>query len=159
MFGKIKVKRNPYGDTRTAPKDTDYVSFSEATDWHREDVKNVMKMFTERVLAAGERHDWTKTGKLELEFFKDFKDALDGKREFKDGSWWPMHVVTERHHLSSYCPKDVNLVDVLEMVVDSVLAGFTRSGAVYPVEIDPEILKKAVSNTAEIVKNTIEFEE
>ena len=39
---KIILRKNPFGDTRTAPKDTDFDSFSEATDWHRNDVKNVM---------------------------------------------------------------------------------------------------------------------
>ena len=41
---KIKIRKNPFGDTRSAPKDTDFVSFSEATDWHRSDVRRVMEM-------------------------------------------------------------------------------------------------------------------
>ena len=41
---KIEIKKNPYGDSRTAPKDTDFISFSEATDWHRSDV-NAMPAF------------------------------------------------------------------------------------------------------------------
>ncbi len=154
---KIKIRKNPFGDTRTAPKDTDFVSFSEATDWHRNDVKNVMCQLADMTATAGAQHDWTKTGPHEIEFFKDFKDALDGKKEFIEGDWWPMHVNTERHHLLAHCPDDVNLIDVLEMIADCTLAGLTRSGTVRPVEINDDILKKAVDNTVELVKNMVEI--
>lgn len=68
-----------------------------------------------------------------------------------------MHVTTERHHLLSYCSDDVNIIDVLEMIVDCTLAGLTRSGTVRPVEIDSEILKKAVDNTVQLIKNMVEI--
>ena len=156
-YGKIEIKKNPYGDSRTAPKDTDFISFSEATDWHRSDVRKVMVCIADMIKEAGKNHDWTKTGEYEIEFFRDFKAALEGKQEFIDGTWWPMHVTTERHHLLSYCPDDVNIIDVLEMIVDCTLAGLTRSGTVRPVEIDSEILKKAVDNTVELIKNNVEL--
>ena len=141
------------------PKDTDFISFSEATDWHRSDVRKVMVCIADMIKEAGKNHDWTKTGEYEIEFFRDFKAALEGKQEFIDGTWWPMHVTTERHHLLSYCPDDVNIIDVLEMIVDCTLAGLTRSGTVRPVEIDSEILKKAVDNTVELIKNNVELVE
>ena len=156
---KIKINLIPYGDSRTAPKDTDFISFSEATDWHRSDVRKVMVCIAAMIKEAGKNHDWTKTGEYEIEFFRDFKAALEGKQEFIDGTWWPMHVTTERHHLLSYCPDDVNIIDVLEMIVDCTLAGLTRSGTVRPVEIDSEILKKAVDNTVELIKNNVELVE
>ena len=144
------------GDSRTAPKDTDFISFSEATDWHRSDVRKVIVCIADMIKEAGKNHDWTKTGEYEIEFFRDFKAVLDGKQDFINGTWWPMHVTTERHHLLSYCPDDVNIIDVLEMIVDCTLAGLTRSGTVRPVEIDSEILKKAVDNTVELIKNMVE---
>ena len=67
-----------------------------------------------------------------------------------------MHVTAERHHLLAHCPDDVNLVDVLEMIADCTLAGLTRSGTVRPVEINDEILKKAVDNTVQLIKNMVE---
>lgn len=141
------------------PKDTDFISFSEATDWHRSDVRKVMVCIADMIKEAGKNHDWTKTGEYEIDFFRDFKAALEGKQEFIDGTWWPMHVTTERHHLLSYCPDDVNIIDVLEMIVDCTLAGLTRSGTVRPVEIDSEILKKAVDNIVELIKNNVEIVE
>ena len=156
---KIEIRKNPFGDTRTAPKDTDFISFSEATDWHRSDVRKVMVCIANMVKEAGKNHDWTKTGPYEIDFFRDFRAALDGKQDFVNGTWWPTHVTTERHHLLAHCPDDVNLIDVLEMIVDCTLAGLTRSGTVRPVEIDSEILEKAVNNTVELIKNNVEIVE
>ena len=75
---------------------------------------------------------------------------------YVNGTWYPMHVTTERHHLLSYCPDDVNIIDVLEMIVDCTLAGLTRSGTIRPVELNDEILKKAVDNTVQLIKNMVE---
>ena len=158
FYGPLLIK-NPYGDSRTAPKDTDFISFSEATDWHRSDVRKVMVCIADMIKEAGKNHGWTKTGEYEIQFFRDFKAALEGKQEFIDGTWWPMHVTIEKHHLLSYCPDDVNIIDVLEMIVDCTLAGLTRSGTVRPVEIDSEILKKAVDNMVELIKNNVELVE
>lgn len=101
-----------------------------------------MERIADMTKEAGKNHDWTKTGEYEIEFFKDFRAALDGKQDFINGTWWPIHVTAERHHLLAHCPEDVNLVDVLEMIADCTLAGLTRSGTVRPVEINDEILKK-----------------
>ena len=153
---KIEIKKNPYGDSRTAPEDVNFILFSEANDSHRSDVKRVMECIADMVKEAGKNHDWTKTGPYEIDFFRDFIANLAGKQNFTDGTWYPMHVTTERHHLLSYCPDDVNIIDVLEMIVDCTLAGLTRSGTVRPVEIDSEILKKAVDNTVQLIKNMVE---
>ena len=59
----------------------------------------------------------------------------------------------------SNCPKDVNLVDVLEMIVDCVCAGLARSGEVRDLEIDEDILNKAVKNTVDMIKDMIVVEE
>lgn len=154
---KIKIKKNPYGDSRTAPEDVDFISFSEANDSHRSDVRKVMERIADMVKEVGKNHDWIKTGIYEIDFFRDFIANLVSKQNFTDGAWYPMHVTTERHHLLSYCPDDVNIIDVLEMIVDCTLAGLTRSGTVRPVEIDSEILKKAVDNTVELIKNNVEL--
>ena len=54
---KIEIRKNPYGDLRTAPKDTDFISFSEATDWHRSDVRRVMEHIADMAKEAGKNHD------------------------------------------------------------------------------------------------------
>ena len=65
----------------------------------------------------------------------------------------------ERHHLFSRCPDDVNLIDVLEMIVDCTCAGLARSGEVRPMEINDDILHKAIDNTVELIKSVVEVEE
>ncbi len=61
----------------------------------------------------------------------------------------------ERHHLDDRVPDDVNLLDVIEMVVDCVVAGMARTGEVYPIELSNDILQKALNNTKELlIKHT-----
>lgn len=67
------------------------------------------------------------------------------------GEWYQLHVNSERHHLLSRCPEDVNLLDVVEMIVDCVCAGKTRSGEVRDLEISTDILEKALKNTVKLV--------
>ena len=56
-------------------------------------------------------------------------------------------------------PEDVNLIDVLEMIVDCVMAGMGRTGTVYPLEIKSEVLMSAFVNTVELLKNEVKVEE
>jgi hypothetical protein len=50
----------------------------------------------------------------------------------------------------------VNLIDVLDMIADCVMAGMARSGSVYPLNIDPEVLMRAFQNTVEELKANVE---
>ena len=53
----------------------------------------------------------------------------------------------------------MNLIDVLEMIADCVCAGMARSGEIRDLEINPEILNRAVQNTAKLIKDMIVVEE
>ena len=79
--------------------------------------------------------------------------------KFEDGEWYKLHCDNERHHLLKHCPDDVNLIDVLEMICDCVCAGMARSGCVRDLEIDAEILDRAVRNTVTLLENAVELEE
>lgn len=65
-----------------------------------------------------------------------------------------------RHHLlqPDGVPTDVNLIDVLDMIVDCVMAGMSRTGTVYPLTITDEVLRTAFSNTVDLLKNKIVVE-
>jgi hypothetical protein len=76
--------------------------------------------------------------------------------DFVNDEWYQLHIAKEKHHLLSNCHDDVNLLDVLEMIVDCVCAGMARSGDVRDVEINEEILNKALKNTTTLIKNMIE---
>ena len=147
---EIEIKRNTNGDTRVAKEIPDFYTFQQSNMSHRQDVCKMMLEIAGDIERAGRNHDLTKTenvtGSL---FYREFCNTLEGKMNFEEGKWYKMHCETERHHLNKHCPEDVNLVDVIEMICDCVCAGMARSGSVYPVEISPEILEKAVKNTVE----------
>jgi hypothetical protein len=71
--------------------------------------------------------------------------------------WWTRHRRLNRHHLlmADGVPRDVNLIDVLDMIADCVMAGMGRTGEVYPLQIDPEVLMAAFQNTVELLKSQV----
>lgn len=154
----IEIKKNPNGDTRTAPKGITFEQFQEANDMHIEDVKKVMHALSRFVDTAGREHDFTKKSRERM-FYRDFVDTQENGTDFVNGEWYQLHVKTERHHLLSNCPDDVNLIDVLEMIADCTCAGLARSGEIRDLEIDTEILNRAVKNTAEMIKNMVTVKE
>ena len=150
MAHKIIIHKNPNGDTRTAPKGITFEQFQEANDSHRDDVNKVISVLSLMLSENGLKHDWTKKSEEKM-FYSDFIEAMAGGIDFVSGEWYQLHVNTERHHLLSRCPDDVNLLDVIEMVVDCVCAGKTRSGEVRELEISTDILEKALKNTVKLV--------
>ena len=147
---QVIIHKNPNGDTRTAPKDITFEQFQEANDSHIEDVKTVMCYMSIMIAEKGIKHDWSKKSQEEM-FYRDFLSTMNYGADFVSGKWYQLHVNTERHHLLSRCPEDVNLLDVIEMVVDCVCAGKTRSGEVRDLEISADILEKALKNTVKLV--------
>ena len=153
----IVIKKNPNGDTRTAPKDVTFEQFQEANDMHRADVREVMHELATNLAVAGNLHDITKKSQEQM-FYRDFLVTMHCGKDFTNSEWYRLHVKEERHHLFSRCPEDVNLIDVLEMLADCVCAGMARSGEIRSLEIDNEILRKAVSNTVELIESMIVVE-
>ena len=150
MAHKIIIHKNPNGDTRTAPKNITFEQFQEANISHIADVGNVMMALSEKLKENGCKHDQTKKSEEKM-FYSDFIETMAGGIDFVSGEWYQLHVNTERHHLLSRCPEDVNLLDVVEMIVDCVCAGKTRSGEVRDLEISTDILGKALRNTVKLV--------
>lgn len=154
---KILIKKNPNGDTRTAPRGITFEQFAEANDSHMADVSAVMTELAMRLDDAGQTHDNTKKS-LEKEFYRDFKAAMNDELNFVEGPWYQAHIHQERHHPLSYCHPDLNLLDVLEMVVDCTVAGLARSGKVRPMEINANLLNKAVANTVTLIQSMVEVQ-
>lgn len=152
---KIVIHKNPNGDTRTAPKGINFKQFQEANDSHIADVRAVMDEIGTMFCENGEKHDWTKKTEEKM-LYDDFLETMAGGIDFVSGKWYQYHVNTERHHLLSRCPEDVNLLDVIEMIVDCVCAGKTRSGEIRGLEITPEILETAMKNTVKLVDDMTE---
>jgi hypothetical protein len=147
----IEIAKSETADTRTC----DFANVSKAqllrsSQTHISDVCKALAMFSDMLQGAGSRHDGDKLSELD-HFHADF---ITG---FKETGWWDNHRKVTRHHLvaSDGVPDDVNLIDVMEMVADCVMAGMARSGSVYPLVIAPEILKRAVDNTVELLKRNV----
>ena len=150
----MTVKPSPTADTRTC----DYTKVSaetllESSKQHIRDVSAAMSYFSDELLKAANQHDIDKI--TEIKQFHD--DFITG---FKITRWWDNHRKISRHHLLSAdgVPSDVNLIDVMEMIADCVMAGMARSGSVYPVNISPELLLMAFQNTVAKLKSEITLE-
>lgn len=155
---KVEIKRNTLGDTRTATKIPTFDEFTNANNMHIKDVGNMMDSISKEISIRGKAHDNMKRNDPDKSlFYRELCATIEGKMDFvADGEWYKNHCKTERHHLNVFCPEDVNLIDVIEMVCDCVCAGLARSGNVRPVEIDADILKRAVDNTVDMLVEAVE---
>lgn len=147
----ITIQKSQTADTRTC----DFANVTkeclyESSVQHRGDVKKGMEFFKQRLDIAAMAHDHDKLSDIDG-FHRDF---LTG---FKQTEWWDNHRKVNRHHLlqEDGVPENVNLVDVLDMIVDCVMAGMGRSGSVYPLNISPDVLMAAFQNTVELLEGQI----
>lgn len=152
MPDKIQIVKNPNGDTRTAPKDVSFEDFARANDMHINDVKSVMHELAARLCESSEKHDYTKKTHEDI-FYRDFLATMNDGADFVNGEWYQLHIHEERHHPLSFCHKDINLLDIIEMCVDCTVAGLARSGSVRPMEVSTEILQLALENTSKLVQS------
>lgn len=151
----ITIQKSKTADTRTC-------EFSKVTKeqlrassvQHIGDVIQGIEYFKHLLDKAGAWHDFDKLSNLE-HFHSDF---IGG---FKETGWWDNHRKVNRHHLlqPDGIPSDVNLIDVLDMIIDCVMAGMGRAGYVYPLDIDSEVLMRAFQNTVELLKGQIKVED
>lgn len=143
----IEVRKAVNADSRSANIDLTQESLLTDTKNHIRDVGKGMDFIAEQIMNRATKHDHTKT-----ENIYQFYDAIKSNH-IKNTFWYQMHISSERHHLKSHVPDDVNLIDVIEHLVDCTMAGLTRSGTIYDVDIPVEVLQKAVANTVELLKN------
>lgn len=152
---KVIIVKNPNGDTRSAPDDVSFLQFKGANRMHIADVYNVMSLLGRLCNQAGQNHDHTKISQERM-FFRDFLRTKVNGDDFRQSEFHKMHVKDERHHLQSHVPKDVNLIDVLEYASDCVCAGLTRSGEIFDIKLDSDVLVKAFENTVELIKASVD---
>ena len=149
----IIIKPSPTADTRTC----DYANVTkeqlkESSYQHIVDVFKAMAFFRDAILIAAERHDYDKLTDIDG-FHRDF---IGG---FKNTTWWDNHRKVNRHHLNvaDGIPNDVNLIDVLDMIADMVVARKGR-GADFFIGIHPDILMAAFANTVELLDKEVVVE-
>ena len=125
------------------------------TNQHRQDVGKVLGELSLYLFERGVAHDWSK-----LAFFEQFsQDTLERQDtpDFKSRPWYKIHTTKERHHVNANVPEDVDLIDLLEMIVDCVVAGKTRSGEVNNdfLILNDNILEDAYWNTVKKITDTV----
>lgn len=152
---KLIIEKSETADTRTC--DVSKVSKEQlllSSIQHIGDVQFGMNFFAEKLIEAGRVHDHTKISGIN-EFYSDFKTG------FETIEWWKSHKARERHHLSKdgIIPDNVNLIDVIEYIVDGVMAGMARSGKYKKEEIPKGLLEKAFDNTLELLLSKTEVKE
>lgn len=151
----IQIEYHTEGDTRTATVIPTREEFDKANISHVKDVCNVVDALVEILQQRARRHDYTKFTDAD-NFYRQLCHCINNHNEdFTSLSWYKQHVTQERHHLNANCPSDVNLIDVLEMIVDCVVAGIARTGEVQPISIIPAVLNKAIQNTASLIQGMI----
>lgn len=147
----IEIHKSKTADTRSC-------DFSQVTKeqllassvQHIGDIKQGIDFLNCLMWAAAEDHDRDKISNIDG-FHADFVTG------FAQTGWWDEHRKINRHHLlqDDGVPADVNLVDVLDMIVDCVMAGMGRTGSVYPLDIKPDVLMTAFQNTVELLKSHV----
>lgn len=147
----IVITKSPTADTRTC----DFANVSKealygASLTHIKDVQQAIEFFRHDMAQAANIHDWDKLS--DIDGFHD--DFVTG---FKQTTWWDAHRRLNRHHLAQEdgVPDDVNLMDVLEYIADCVMAGMARSGEVYTIEMNTDVLFRAFTNTVELLMKQV----
>jgi hypothetical protein len=151
----ITIKKSQTADSRTCDCTTVTKEMLLASsNQHINDVRQGFDFLKSKLDLAAESHDLDKIKDIDG-FHADFAT------NFKEHSWWDAHKKSNRHHLleKDGVREDVNLIDVLDLIVDSVMAGMGRRGSVYPVTIDPVVLTTAFDNTVELLKTQVVVED
>lgn len=149
----ILIKKTPNADTRSTNGEMNSTTIMKDTEEHKRAVKAGLTVLAEELIFIGEIHDHSKISNIE-EFTKALSDHTKGIKKIKKSDWWQKHKM-ERHHLNDRVPDDVNLLDVIEMIVDGVVAGKARTGDVYPIILDNDILQKALINTQKMIVSKV----
>lgn len=144
----LYIKPSATADTRTCDyANVDKTTLLNSSVQHIADVRRALAWFGALLDEAATRHDEDKLTDIDG-FHRDFVTG------FQQTTWWDAHRKLNRHHLlaDDGVPEDVNLIDVLDMIADCVMAGMARSGSVYPLQINPSVLMRAFQNTAALLQ-------
>lgn len=148
----IEITPSPTADTRTCDwKNVCRATLLRSSLTHIDDVAKGLGLFAGLLTEAAARHDFDKLSDIDG-FHRDFKTG------FAETTWWDNHRKVNRHHVNvgDGVPNDVNLIDIVEHIVDCVMAGVARSGSVYDLELSSDVLQKAFHNTVELLAHNVQ---
>lgn len=154
---KIIIKDTHNADSRTMDDNATMDDLLLATQEHIKDVQKGMEFFAEKLIEAGQKHDWTKIDNFENEYGPlCMSKVVDD--EFMADPWWSKHIYNERHHVNVDFRPDVDLVDIFEHLVDDTMSGRGRAGHLTSAyqDIDPKLLYLAYWNTIRKLNDVIQ---
>ena len=141
----IEIKSLSKYITKTDINEATKEDILKASAIHIQDVQKGFAFIANKIIEAGINHDHTKISLIDK--FFDENNKYIGIQA---------HTIAERHHhIKSQCPDDVTLIDIIEFVIDVVMAAMARKGRVSDELISDEILQKAYKNTFEMLKREI----
>lgn len=152
MSKQIKIKQSKTADSRTCDwSKVTKEQLLESSKQHIGDIQKGFDFFIELMQRQKYIHDLTKINDIDG-FYEDFKTG------FKRQEWWKEHQKKERHHFNNpeFIQDDVNLIDIIDQIVDGVMAGLARSGEYRQEKIDTELLMKAYNNTVSLLLKNVE---
>lgn len=149
----IQIQPSPTADTRTCDfKAVTREELYRSSERHIDDVQQALAFFRAKLREAAEHHDTDKLTDI-AGFHADFVTG------FAQTAWWDRHRKLNRHHLdhADGVPADVNLIDVLDMIADGVMAGAARSGVdkVYQPKVSDAVLRQAFDNTFRLLLDQV----
>jgi hypothetical protein len=158
----ITIQKSSTADTRTCDKtQVTREQLLASSVQHIGDVGKGLAFFAGKLTESASIHDYDKLSAID-QFHADFTTEI-----CKRHGWLENHYRIHRHHLGPPpfdadaelgVPDDVNLIDVLEMVADCVMAGMGRAGNVFPIVLSDELLQRALANTTELLKSQVVVE-
>jgi hypothetical protein len=156
----IIIKKAPTFDETATNEEFKDFQFS-GTYMHITDVQKGCLFIANKIIEAGIKHDDTKMTMVDVDILVEERTA---DIEFKNSNWHKSHIKNNRHHFHQLdeCPDDYNLIDVIESLVDCVMAVKARRGQTAKMStnyINPELLAKAFKNTIEMLENEIIVED
>jgi len=147
----IEIKQSKTADSRTCDwSKVTKEQLLKSSVQHIGDIHKGFDFFIDLMQRQKYIHDLTKINDIDG-FFEDFKTG------FKRQEWWKEHQKKERHHFNNpeYIQDDVNLIDIIDQIVDGVMAGMARSGTYRQENISPELLQKAYNNTVDLLLQNV----
>ncbi len=140
---KIIVKPNPI--IRNGNYDFSEVSKEEllnSSQHHINDVRQGITWFIEELVERGQKHDFTK-----LKYINEYYQAFLNDLKIQD--WGEFHKKMQRHHIDdpNGQPQDIDLIDVIEFIIDTVMAGVAKYGQYNIKLLSDDLLQKAYKNT------------
>lgn len=128
----------------------DMEQLSLAIRQHQFYVGQVMNIIAERLKYKGLIHDYSKLEDLE-EYWEDSR-IRNNYDDPMNRDWIKKHTQKERHHINIKIPEKMNLFDIIEFVVDSVVTAKTNEE-----ELLWRIMRLSNSDLQEAYWNTIEY--